>query len=103
MTLPANIRESDFQSTLIDYAKLRGWFVCHQRPARTATGWRTAIEGHEGFPDLVLARRGTVLLVELKGARGRPTPQQAAWGVQIGEQYRLWRPQDWPQILQELL
>jgi hypothetical protein len=100
--LPAGLGETPFQATVIDYAKLRGWFVCHQRPARTATGWRTAVQGHEGFPDLVLARNGVVILAELKGARGHPTPQQAAWGVHIGEQYRLWRPMDWPQIVDQL-
>jgi hypothetical protein len=60
------ISEAEWQSRVIDYAKLRGWLVHHTRPARTEKGWRTALEGDAGFPDLVLARRGQVLFVELK-------------------------------------
>lgn len=94
--------EDDFKSRVIDYAKLRGWKVTHFRPARTAKGWRTPLEGDKGCPDLVLARDGRVLLVELKSASGRLTSEQRDWLMHIGAAGRLWRPDDWSTIEKEL-
>src|SRR5262245_42102129 len=41
---------------ILQLARLWGWASYHQRPARTARGWRTALSGCAGFPDLVLVR-----------------------------------------------
>jgi hypothetical protein len=61
--LPLTISEADFQRTVIQTAMVYGWRVSHQRPAQVRTGrWATAITGHPGLPDLVLARDGVVLL-----------------------------------------
>lgn len=92
--------EAEFQRRVMDYATLRGWRVWHPRPARTHAGWRTAAEGHPGLPDLVLARAGTVLLVELKSEKGKPTADQAAWLA--ASDGRLWRPSDWATVMEEL-
>ena len=67
------------QATIIAAAELHGWLVHHGRPARTNAGWRTAVSGNVGFPDLVLARNGVVLFLELKSERGRLTPDQTGW------------------------
>ncbi|MCI0542945.1 MAG: hypothetical protein L0Z49_00695 [Actinobacteria bacterium] len=65
--LPEGISEADLTWSS-GYAMVRGWRVCHFRPATTRDGWRTAVQGHPGFPDLVLARRGRVVFAELKAA-----------------------------------
>lgn len=90
--------EDDWKARVIDTAKLYGWRVHHSRPARTATGWRTPIEGDAGLPDLVLARDGVVLLVELKSDTGQPTPDQRAWLAAAETCGDLWRPRDWPRV-----
>lgn len=82
------ISEQELLDFVLDLAALQGWRVHHDRPARVAEGWRTAISGNKGFPDLALARRGVVLFRELKGydARGRlgkATADQIAWGQAI--------------------
>lgn len=100
--LPLTISEADFQRTVIDLAVLSGWTVAHFRPARTDRGWRTAMSGHPGAPDLILARRGVVLLAELKRQHGRVSPQQRAWLAQLGDAGRLWRPSDWAEIVATL-
>jgi hypothetical protein len=75
-----------FEVAVIELAQLHGWRVHHQRPARRANGgWTSAVEGHAGFPDLVLARGprhgrpGRLILAELKAGRGRIDPEQRQW------------------------
>lgn len=94
--------ETQFLQRVVDTAKLYGWLVCHFRPARTEQGWRTAIQGDSGFVDLVLARNGEVLHPELKVGTKKPRPDQVAWGLAIGDTYRLWYPDDWDEIVAEL-
>jgi hypothetical protein len=55
-----------------------------------------------GCPDIIAARRGKVLLAELKSATGKTTSQQDAWLTAAGDHARLWRPSDWNTILAEL-
>lgn len=94
--------EGDFQSRVTDLATLRGWIWVHYRPARTAKGWHTPLQGKKGCPDLILARRGVVLLVELKSDTGSASRDQKDWLAALGPNARLWRPRDWPEILETL-
>lgn len=87
--------EDELKAMVIQTAKLYGWRVCHFRPARTATGWRTPLEGDAGLPDLILARDGQVLLAELKSTRGKPTTEQLQWLEALGDHGRLWAPASW--------
>jgi hypothetical protein len=98
------ISEDAFQSRVVDYARLRGWLVVHYRPAPAGRSGRyaTPLQGNKGCPDLILARTGRVLLVELKSQRGRLSVDQAAWLGALGRNGRLWRPRDWPAIQNEL-
>jgi VRR-NUC domain len=99
------VNETAWQSRVIDYALLRGWHVHHARPARTAKGWRTAIIGHPGFPDLILARGCELLAVELKTDKGRATEAQLGWLDALndaGAYAVVWRPADWDRV-QEVL
>lgn len=87
------LTEDELLHAVVQYAQLRRCLVSHFRPARTATGWRTPIQGDQGFVDVVVAKAGRVLFAELKSQRGRTTPQQDAWVAAVGG--RVWRPQHW--------
>ena len=95
------ITEREFQSQVIQLAKLCGWRVAHFRPARVMVNgketWRTPCEGDAaGFPDLVLAKRGLVWFFELKTDSGKVSDEQRAWLDATGGS--VWRPSDWPLI-----
>lgn len=94
--------EAEFTSCVINHARAHGWLVCHFRPARTVRGYRTPIEGDKGCPDLIMVRRGRVLLVELKTSSGTVTREQRCWLAAAGEFGRLWKPKDWVEIVAEL-
>jgi hypothetical protein len=102
--------ESELQSTIIDIAHRFGWLVHHARPARTRSGgWATPIQGDKGFPDLVLAKNGRIIIAELKSAKGRLSPEQETWVRALGcceedppiEVY-VWRPADLDEIIEKL-
>ena len=70
--------EKDYQRTIIDAAKCS--FAGPHRAAWTGRGWRTPIQGHAGFPDLVLVHAAVgVLFVELKYST-KLTADQQRWG-----------------------
>lgn len=71
--------EQELLDAIVQAAKLHGWMVAHFRPALTAKGWRTPMQGDPGYPDLTLARKGEVLFIECKSQKGRETPEQQAW------------------------
>ena len=88
--------EDDLLTCCIDLARLLGWRVHHCRPAMSRSGkWATHIQGDPGFPDLVLAKEGRVLFVELKSQRGKTTDDQESWLFDLDEQAGVWRPSDW--------
>jgi len=99
--LATAMSERTLQSCVLDYARLRGWLVTHFRPAQTARGrWVTPIDGDPGFPDLVLARGGRLVVAELKSKRGQVTPEQQAWLTALGAvgfpvSVYVWGPVDW--------
>ena len=97
MTIAASLTsEAALQAAVIELARLRGWKVAHFRPSQDSKGrWHTAVQGDPGSPDLLLARRGDVLLVELKAEKGKVEPEQLAWGEAIGITWKVWRPSDW--------
>ena len=72
--------EADLMKAIIDTARIHGWRVHHDRPVTDRRGrTRTAVSGDTGFPDLVLARDGEVIIVECKAAHGRFEPGQREW------------------------
>lgn len=94
--LPLTISEKDFQTTVTEYADLMHWTWCHFRPLADQKGrWRTALSGYAGMPDLVFARGGAVLLVELKRHGRHPEPAQKVWLRELGDNGRLWTPVNW--------
>lgn len=90
--------EAEWQSVLVDLARLGGWRIYHPLPARIGDRVATWAIGDAGFPDLVLAhpRRG-FLVVEVKTTRGRLGPEQVEWIDTLtaaGVDVRVWRPAD---------
>lgn len=99
--------EVSWQSFVVDLARVHGWLVHVERPARTANGWRTPISGHAGWPDVVLCHpaRRMFLVVELKSEVGRLSPEQEAWLHALtvaGVDARVWRPQDRREVMDVL-
>jgi hypothetical protein len=92
------ITEAEFTMQVIRLAQLYGWTVCHFRPAKTAKGYRTALQGDAGFPDIVAARNGRKIVAELKVGTRRATPEQMQWLAAWGADAFLWYPRDWDQI-----
>lgn len=103
------VTEQAFLHRVIDLAKITGWRVAHFRPAMTARGaWVTRMDGHTGFPDLVLLRPGRLIFAELKRSRkGNTTsPEQLIWLSQLaavpGIEVYLWTPEAWDDIVKLL-
>lgn len=94
-TREQSMSERDWQRRVMDFAKLHGWRCVHIRPARVGTRWVTPYEGDTGLPDLILARDGVVLLVELKAAKTPWKPGQREWLAAAGALGHVWRPSDW--------
>jgi hypothetical protein len=102
------LTEAQFQSQVVEWAKVYGWRVHGERPAQYRDGrWATHIQGHAGFPDLVLVRGPRLIFAELKVGKNKPAAEQYAWhqalfdarsGSPHLEMY-VWRPEEWSQIL----
>ncbi|MBX7169273.1 MAG: hypothetical protein K1X74_23270 [Pirellulales bacterium] len=95
------LSESGFTAQVLAYAKAMGWRTAHFRPAQTAKGWRTAVQGDgKGFPDLILVRE-RVVVAELKVGCNVPSLEQLAWleaFAGAGVESYTWRPADWASI-----
>ncbi len=78
--MSVKVSEQHFLDTVIEFAAIKRWLCHHDRPARTKNGWSTAIQGHAGFPDLVLAHpTAGVVVLELKAGVNKPTVEQREW------------------------
>ncbi|HYQ69087.1 hypothetical protein [Actinophytocola sp.] len=100
----ATMTEDVWQAQVIKEAMEQGWMVVHYRKAlRQSGGYSTPVQGHKGAPDLLMARAGVVLHVELKTDTGRLSKEQKRWRDEIGPaQWRLWRPRDRDAVWAEL-
>lgn len=101
-----NETEAGFTRAVLELAKLHGWRTAHFRPAMTAKGWRTPVQGDgAGFPDLVLVRGCRLIFAELKATKGRVSPEQTEWLTRLmgaGAECYIWRPDDWDEIVAKL-
>jgi len=97
-----DVDEDVFTDAVIELAMIQGWRVAHFRPAKTAKGYRTPMQGHVGWPDLALAKGGRFIAAELKSARGKPSNEQLDWLAALGDHGRLWRPSDIREIEETL-
>ena len=95
-------READFQRTIIEMAELHKWRVYHVANVKGQLRSKTS----EGFPDLVLARKGRLVFAELKLEGEGPTDEQEIWLALLRSaelpwrptNVFVWRPSDWRQI-----
>lgn len=106
--------EAEFQTQVITLAKMGGWLVHAERPAQYQSGrWATHIQGHAGFPDLILLKPSRLIVAELKVGRNKPTEEQLKWldyfhavGLTTVDLARIesyvWRPEDMPAIIRTL-
>ena len=90
--------EKELQRALSDALRVFGWRAYHP--------W-TSVHSAAGYPDLCAVRGQRLLYAELKGDRGRLTPQQNAWlealrGVVRPPDVYLWTPADLDHALEVL-
>ena len=108
MSAAPKMTEAQFQSGVLELAKLSGWVVAHFRPAKTSRGWRTPVAADgAGWPDLVLVHpvRGKVLYRELKRDGGKLRPEQERWRDVLqaaGADWAQWTPADLDSIAETL-
>lgn len=74
LTLTKAMTEDQLLTAITDAATYLGWRWHHVRRSDKALQM-----GDQGFPDLVLARSGTVLFLELKNAKNGLRPGQYEW------------------------
>lgn len=115
MTKNERVLERDFQKQVIDLAKTFGWKVAHFRTAQSQKGhWLTPVQADgKGFPDLVMVKGRRLIFAELKSQRGQLSAEQGDWLSKLallewgtidepGIHVRVWRPDDWTDIVNEL-
>lgn len=96
--------EAEFQEQVIGLARANGWRVAHFRAVRVQR--KNGQVYHEtpvaadgaGFPDLILVRRGRLIVAELKVGANTTTAEQDAWLAAFkaaGAETYVWYPLDW--------
>ena len=94
--------EDDFQARVVALAKRNRWKCYHTHDSRRSD---------PGWPDLVMARGGRLLLVECKRDVGKTSDAQDEWldalnrvqnAVPDHVYVAVWRPAMWAQIEREL-
>ena len=93
---PSYMTEDELLTAITDAAGYMGWRWHHVRRSDKALQM-----GHSGFPDLVLAKNGRVLFLELKRENAQPRPDQLAWQEALLDA-RVVTPSDLGALLQEL-
>lgn len=86
------LSEKQFQSQVVEFARLHGWLVYHTYDSRRST---------PGFPDLVMIRDIVLLVAELKVGTNTPTAEQHRWlsaYSRAGALAYVWRPENWSDI-----
>ena len=100
LTLAKAMSETELQSAVMAYASTVGWLGHHARKALRQSGKvSTPIQGDKGFPDVVFARTGRLVVVEFKAHRGTLSKDQRIWTAVLGSipgiELYVWRPTDW--------
>jgi len=80
---PRDATEGDLEDTIVEAALLAGWLVHAERPAGTVRGYRSAIKGVVGFPDITLVGYGRLIMLELKRRPNTPTVEQSEWLAEL--------------------
>ena len=95
--LDAAMPEAEWQKQIEDYATMHGWLWYHTRDSRRSPA---------GFPDLVLVRGETVIFLECKTMKKKPSAAQEVWMARLkGTQSvraAVVRPSDWDTLEEQL-
>ena len=83
--------ESELRREVVELAHKLGWRVFSLPIAKT----RRPVKDAVGYPDLTLARDGTVVWIELKQDDGRVSDAQIAWMNALHPAMHIVRPGDW--------
>lgn len=70
---PRKNPEAEFQSQVVEYARLNGWRLIYHT-------WNSE-RSEPGFPDLVLVRGSELVFAELKAQNGRVSQEQLNWNL----------------------
>jgi len=92
--LNAAMTEEQLLQAVVDLARARRYLIYHTLDSRGSAG---------GFPDVVAAKSGRLVFLELKAAKGTVSPVQQKWIDVLnsipGVVYAgVFRPVDWPLI-----
>lgn len=87
--LDGQVSESQLQRDVLELAARLGYFANHTYDSRKSGP-------DAGFPDLILAKDGRVLAIELKTERGRLSIAQLSWSMALmgAVEFYVWRPRD---------
>lgn len=99
---PSLASERDYQRTIVTAARDAGWRIHHTRAAKNAHGrYLTPIQGHPGFPDLILVHRMVgVFFRELKVST-QLSEDQKLWGQALMDAGADWAELRLPRDLDE--
>lgn len=93
----AGLSEAQFQAKVVALARANAWAAYHTHDSRRSEA---------GFPDLVMLRRGRLVVAELKVGSNKTTADQDKWLALFadlpGARVFRWRPEDWSEICKEL-
>lgn len=104
----ATPREDECEDAIISGAMALGFYVHAERRSRTKDGWKTAVKGRKGWPDLVIVGYGHAWFLELKrDVTGKVDAEQQEWALrlrQAGLDARIvWVPSQQQALIDELL
>ena len=85
--------EAELKRAVVELAEQSGWLVYETPQVKP----RRPVKGRRGYPDLTLARNGTVLWMELKQESGHESAWQRTWATHLPSAYII-RPSDLPAV-----
>ncbi len=89
--------EAELKQAVLRIARLNGWMYHYAAQNRIVRPQKDFV----GFPDIVLARDGQVLFMELKQDDGAQSPGQVAWQGHLPA-YHVIRPRDLDRVMELL-
>lgn len=107
MTVKIQLTEAAFQRQVTELAEYNGWAWMHLERGQNRGAWMTPVSGPlgKGWPDLVLLKGHRILFVELKSDKGLTSVNQREILKSLsrtGHPAMVWRPVDWPTIVDVL-
>ena len=100
--LAATVSEAQWESTVVQYARVRGWRCFHVPKVQNVDGnYLTVVSADgAGWPDWQFVR-DRIVYAELKTMTGRMSKKQKSWMVSLraaGAEFHVWRPSSWPEV-----